>query len=112
MPALAMVMVGRLAKQTSQKRESMSSVDGSRVVALVGCSLRPASFFQPMPVAMARSCSLHARDVNNERVKFRVHWSVDYWPISQFFRWIIPWSPLGNSALNGMRNQSTDLVAL
>jgi len=65
---------------------------------------------QPTLVTTARSRS--ARHVNNERVKFRVHWSVDYWPIWQFFRWIIPWSPLGNSALNGVSNQSTDLVAL
>jgi len=29
-------------------------------------------------VTTARSCSLHARHVNNERVRFCVHLSVDY----------------------------------
>jgi hypothetical protein len=55
---------------------------------------------------------LRAGHVNDKRLKLHVHLSVDYWPIWQFFRWIIPWSPLGNSALNGVRNQSADLVAL
>ena len=52
---------------------------------------------------------LRAGDIINKRVNFHVRLSVDYWPIWQFSRWIISWSPLGNSAFNGMRNSNVVL---
>jgi|SRR5262245_21124232 len=53
-----------------------------------------------------------ARQFNNKAIKIRLHWSADYWLIGQLLRWFIPWSPFCNSALKGVRNQSTDFFAL
>jgi hypothetical protein len=52
------------------------------------------------------------RFFNNEGIKFRLHRSADDGPIRQFLRRFIPWSPLCNSALQRVRNQSTDFFAL